>query len=64
MHLVEAEHRKRWERGEAELSVRSEAGKLAEWLRDTHPSAPPLTPKTIENRIRDEHRRRKAETQK
>ena len=60
MHFVEAEHRERWERGEAEQSVREESRKLSQWLRDKHSSAPPLTPKAIENRIRGEHRRRRA----
>ena len=56
MHLVRAEHRARWERREAAESVREGSRSLSRWLHDVHPTAPPLTPKAIENRIRDEHR--------
>ena len=61
MHLVEAEYRARWDRGEAETSIGAEAKKLAEWFQKKHPDAPKLTPKTIANRLRDEHRNRMAQ---
>jgi hypothetical protein len=58
MHLVEAEYRARWDRGEAETSIGAEAEMLAEWLWKKHPDVPQLTPKTIANRLRHEHRER------
>jgi hypothetical protein len=64
VHLVEEEHRARWQRGEAETSIGAEAAALADWLRTEHPHAPPLRPKTIANRLRHEHRRRVGEAQK
>jgi hypothetical protein len=56
MHLVEAEHQRRASRHATETSVRKEAQSLAQWMHDTHPSARPLTAKTIENKIRARHR--------
>jgi hypothetical protein len=64
MHLVEEEYRARWRRGEAETGIGAEAAALADWLRTEHPHAPPLKPKAIANKLRDEHRRRVAEAQK
>jgi hypothetical protein len=51
-------------RGETETRIGAEAAALADWLRTEHPHAPPLTPKTIANKLRDDHRRRVAEAQK
>jgi hypothetical protein len=62
MHLVEAEYRARWDRGEAKTSIGAEAESLAEWLQKKHQDAPPLTPKTIANRLRHEHRERIAKS--
>jgi hypothetical protein len=62
MHLVEAEYRARWDRGEAKTSIGAEAELLAEWLQKKHPDAPPLTPKTIANRLRHEHSERIAKS--
>jgi hypothetical protein len=56
MHLIEAEYRARCDRGEANTRIGAEAKLLADWLQKTHPEAPPLTPKTIANRLRHEHR--------
>jgi hypothetical protein len=56
MHLVEAEFRARCDRGEAKPTIGDEAEILAEWLRRTHPNAPPLTPKTVKNQLRAAHR--------
>jgi hypothetical protein len=64
MYLVEEEHPRRFERGVAQTHVAPEARDLAEWLRAKHPDAPPLTAKTIENKIRSAHRRLVAERSK
>jgi hypothetical protein len=64
MYLVEEEYRARWHRSEAETSISAEAAALADWLATEHPDAPRLKPKTIANKLRDEHRRRVAEAQK
>ena len=61
MHLVEREYRARGDRGDTKASIGEEAKVLSEWLRSTHPDAPRLTPKTIANRLRHEHRMRKAQ---
>jgi hypothetical protein len=58
MHLVEAEYRARWHRGEAEASIGAEAKTLAEWLQNKHPDVPQLQPKSIANRLRHDHRER------
>jgi hypothetical protein len=58
MHLVEAEYRARWHRGEAEARIGAEAKTLAEWLQNKYPDVPRLTPKSIANRLRREHRER------
>jgi len=60
MHLIEDEHRARWKRGEALAGVAAEARALHCWFRKTHPDKKPPKAETIENRIRPEHRRRKA----
>jgi hypothetical protein len=64
MYLVEKEYHARWQRGEAETSIGAEAAALANWLRTEHPHAPPLTPKTIANKLRHDYRRRGAEARK
>jgi hypothetical protein len=56
MQLVHPEHQRRLDAGEAEHALRAEATALAVWLKKTHPSAPSLTVKTIENNIRERHR--------
>jgi hypothetical protein len=61
MDLVEAEHRARWDRGEAKPSIGAEAPILSEWLKIKHPNEPQLKPKSIANRLRYEHRKRAAE---
>jgi hypothetical protein len=57
-HLVEQEFRRRIDRGEACKYVGAEARALADWLKETHPSFARMTAATVENMIRDEHRRR------
>ena len=61
MHLVEREYRARGDRGDTKASIGEEAKVLSEWLRSTHPDAPRLTSKTIANRLRHDHRMRKAQ---
>lgn len=56
IHLVIAEHRRRLGSGRAEDGVVAESERLAKWLKETHPSLPPLTSKTIRNNIAAEHR--------
>lgn len=51
-HLVEQEARRRIEAGEALQTLAGEANHLAEWLSVTHPAAPKMTPKTIQEKIR------------
>lgn len=58
--LVLAEHRQRLAAGEAETSVTAEANYLCRWFAKNHPNAPPLSTKTIENRIREQHRKRRS----
>jgi hypothetical protein len=62
--LVEIEHAARWDRGEAIEKIGAEANALAQWLKQTHPKAPPLTAKTIRNTLGAEHRRRLAVARK
>jgi hypothetical protein len=57
---VEREHIARWERGEALTSVKAEALALWNWIRSRHPEAASGKPKTIEERIRTEHRARRS----
>jgi hypothetical protein len=64
MHLVEREYRARADRGDTKVSISAEAKALSDWLRITHPDAPPLTPKTIANRLRHEHHERMRKAQK
>jgi hypothetical protein len=56
MHLIEIEHRARWERGETQSGVAAESRALRDWFVAKHPNAPPPSPSTIENRIRREYR--------
>jgi len=58
MHLIKPEHRRRLDAGEAHESLADEARHLAAWLARQHPTAPRLTPKAIENAIREAHRQR------
>lgn len=60
MHLVEAEFRRRCDFGTVEVSMAKEAVYLAAWLQSAHPNAPPLTPKTITNRLLPTFRARAA----
>jgi hypothetical protein len=60
MHLIEAEFEARCKRDEVAASLAEESRHLANWLKSNHPSAPPVTPKTIQNRLRETYRQHKA----
>jgi hypothetical protein len=60
MQLVVREHAARWERGDALESIVAESEVLSRWLRETHPAAPKLSPKTIRNNLATVHRQRVA----
>jgi hypothetical protein len=60
MHLIIDKHRARLEGGDALPGVAAEARALHDWFRKAHPNKKLPTVGTIENRIRHEHRRRKA----
>ncbi|MBR1156589.1 hypothetical protein [Bradyrhizobium sp. JYMT SZCCT0428] len=55
-HLVEAEFKRRADKGEAESSLREQARILETWLRQTHPDLARMTAATIENAIRTVYR--------
>ena len=57
MHLVEAEFSARCTRNEVEATLAEEAMVLAAWLRNKHPNSPPLTAKTIKNKLREAYRK-------
>jgi hypothetical protein len=52
-HLVEEEMGRRFASGIEEPSLRAEAAVLSKWLKQYHPDTPQMTPKTIENALRD-----------
>ena len=56
MHLVEAEFSARCERNVVAASLTAEADLLVAWLKNEHPSVPPLTAKTIKNKLRAAYR--------
>lgn len=51
MYLVEAEFQRRCGSATVDVSMAKESVYLAAWLRSAYPTAPPLTPKTIQNRL-------------
>jgi hypothetical protein len=55
-HLVEAELDRRISEGTRSSNATKEAKLLAEWLKNTHPSLPPMTAKTIHNKFRNKLR--------
>ncbi len=57
MHLVQAEAQRRRKAGESLSGVKAEATALREWYVSQHSRLPPLTAKTIENKIRLDHKR-------
>jgi hypothetical protein len=60
IRLVELEHERRLKAGKAMTKVSQEAVHLKEWLDRMYPDAPQTTTRTIENRIREAHRRHSA----
>jgi hypothetical protein len=58
IQLVLAEHRRRIDTGEVFDRVGEEAEHLKHWVDKEYPDAPPITAKTIENRINKVHRNR------
>lgn len=52
MHLIEAEMRKRADRGELQKSMLAEFESLSKWLGEKHPRAHPTKSKTISNNLR------------
>jgi hypothetical protein len=61
MHLILAEHSARWDRGQAEGSIKAEARALRAWFQQTYKGSPAPSTVTIENRIRKEYWMRKRE---
>jgi hypothetical protein len=59
-HFVVQEFNRRCQSGEVEDILSSEAKALSAWLKATHAGLPRMTPRTIENKIRDAHRRHRA----
>jgi len=59
MHLVVSEFDRRAKARRIEPTVAAQAKVLAGWLTEKHPTAPRLTPKTIENNIRGTYRKTK-----
>lgn len=56
MHLVMPEFDRRCRQNKLLSKLTHEAKYLSDWLKENFPSAPPLTAKTIENRIRPRYR--------
>tara|TARA_R110002124_G_scaffold183401_4_gene350798 strand:- start:21077 stop:22414 length:1338 start_codon:yes stop_codon:yes gene_type:complete len=56
MHLVVAELDRLGEEGSLEPSIRQQASVLSDWLAKCHPGHPPLTPKSISNKIGSQFR--------
>jgi hypothetical protein len=56
-HLIEDEFKRRTKSGEALLNLADEASALLDWLIEVHPTVSRPTKRTIENNIRDDHRR-------
>jgi hypothetical protein len=57
-HLIMAEFERRLASGETLASLKAEATELCKWSVRTHPDGPSPTSGTVENHIRDLHRRR------
>lgn len=56
IHLIEDEYDRRAIRREVRGTLSAEADDLAKWAAKTHPRAPSITSKTIQNRLRDKYR--------
>jgi hypothetical protein len=64
MHLIQGEHRRRLDTGEAFSGLADESRCLEAWLRETHPGAPQPKSKSISNKIAAAHRSHKTRTTK
>jgi hypothetical protein len=62
MHLVRDEFERRVASGQLEETVTEQSEALADWLRTSHSTAAPLTPKAIRNRLAMSFRAAKART--
>jgi hypothetical protein len=60
INLVMQEFRSRLDRGVTASSITVESEALAKWLKEHHPDAPQLKPKTIRNHIASEYRQARA----
>lgn len=56
MHIIEAEFQRRKESGSIAESLNAESTQLESWFKKQHPDNPPVTAKTIANRLRDNFR--------
>ena len=56
MHIIEAEFQRRKESGSVAESLNSESAQLEAWFKKQYPDKPPVTAKTIANRLRDHFR--------
>lgn len=59
IHLVEIEFEARCGRDEVHRTLAAESEQLANWFRQEYPHFPPMTAKTIKNRLRDAYSRHK-----
>jgi hypothetical protein len=57
-HLIEDEAKRRLDSGAPCCTLKTFAAELAIWLRHIHPKAPKMTPRTVENAVRDLWQRR------
>lgn len=55
MHLIEAEFARRVANGKTLPTLTAEANALAQWLKNTHPTAPQVKPKSIRNKLGPEY---------
>ena len=62
MHLIKAEMERRAENGEMLKTIAGEAKALANWAAKVHPRAPRTTAQSIENGIRNKHRKLRTAT--
>ena len=60
MHLIKKEFERRAAAGSLDDQLAAVAQSLVNWLKETHPAEPQLTPKTVENNLRVAFRRANA----
>jgi hypothetical protein len=59
MHIIETEFQRRAVEDSLASSLAAEANFLTAWFKQKYPDYPPITPKTIENRLRAQFREAK-----